>query len=338
MRTLTEPEERVVIRAFYDYLYGPAQDGMDMIAALEEALPHLEVVHKDFDFRNAPPTKAAIRFKERQTGNQIDWKGNLQRDMDPRLPFKGSDGKWHETRYHLRGNELKWYFAPWYLKLWRMKVYLWLPFWVVFKWIRQTFRVFLHGYPTTDEAIQQELDEMGPHVREEIRKPLAQERATREMRAFYSPYRAAELTWSVEESNARGAFYTGNEVFCGIGGMEHYSLEYSPFAESEFQPSWASAPGETMMDILKEQKMSIQEFGNKMELKASQTFELLGGMLRINKEIAEKLSAVLGGSATFWIIRDSQYVADRARLEKQLAEIGKQHKSTSDETDNSNKS
>jgi plasmid maintenance system antidote protein VapI len=84
---------------------------------------------------------------------------------------------------------------------------------------------------------------------------------------------------------------------------------------NKFQPDWVSAPGDTMVDILAERNLSLVEFGKRMEYTPKAINELLHGRAMITIGTARKLEAVLGGSAAFWMIRESQYREDVARLQ-----------------------
>jgi plasmid maintenance system antidote protein VapI len=82
----------------------------------------------------------------------------------------------------------------------------------------------------------------------------------------------------------------------------------------DFQPDWASAPGETIADILEERQVPTSKFARQIERSVSETDRLLHGELAITRELAQKLENVLGGSATFWMTRESQYREDITRL------------------------
>jgi plasmid maintenance system antidote protein VapI len=85
--------------------------------------------------------------------------------------------------------------------------------------------------------------------------------------------------------------------------------------EKEFKPDWASPPGETIIDILEERKLSVSEFSQQMGYEVSQTDDLLAGKMGITEEVADKLSDVLGSSMLFWLQRENQYREDLERIE-----------------------
>src|SRR5262245_2729736 len=94
----------------------------------------------------------------------------------------------------------------------------------------------------------------------------------------------------------------------------------------EFCPDWASAPGDTIADILRERDLSDVEFAQRIGHTLKDARELLQGRATITIAIARRLVQVLGASVEFWVSRDFQYRQDIARLqaahEKQwLAEL-----------------
>jgi plasmid maintenance system antidote protein VapI len=83
----------------------------------------------------------------------------------------------------------------------------------------------------------------------------------------------------------------------------------------EFQPSWASAPGETIADILEERGLSLADFAEKIGQTSTYVADLIAGRAFISGEIARRLEAILGSSAEFWTRREHQYRNDAARLQ-----------------------
>jgi HTH-type transcriptional regulator / antitoxin HigA len=74
-----------------------------------------------------------------------------------------------------------------------------------------------------------------------------------------------------------------------------------------FCPDWVSAPGETIGDILREQRVSIDDFAGLIGHTRDQALELLVGRSAITIGLARRLEHVLGGSVEFWMSRDFQY-------------------------------
>ncbi len=82
----------------------------------------------------------------------------------------------------------------------------------------------------------------------------------------------------------------------------------------EFHPDWASAPGDTIADILGERGLSLAEFAQRMGHTPEYARDLLEGRVSITIGIARRLEKLLGASVEFWMSRDFQYRQDIARL------------------------
>jgi HTH-type transcriptional regulator / antitoxin HigA len=74
-----------------------------------------------------------------------------------------------------------------------------------------------------------------------------------------------------------------------------------------FQPNWASAPGDTVIDILRERDISIDDFARQIQFSPENVQDLLDGMIPITLATARMLQKTLGASIEFWISRDFQY-------------------------------
>lgn len=87
--------------------------------------------------------------------------------------------------------------------------------------------------------------------------------------------------------------------------------------KKQFQPDWVSAPGETIKDVLNQHGWTIKELAFWLECTLEQAGGLMRGSVRIDGQLAERLTKVLGaGSRQFWLNRDRQYVEDCERLGK----------------------
>ncbi len=82
----------------------------------------------------------------------------------------------------------------------------------------------------------------------------------------------------------------------------------------EFHPDWASAPGDTIADILGDRGLSLAEFAQRMGQTPEHARDLLQGRVSITIAIARRLEKVVGASVEFWMSRDFQYRQDIARL------------------------
>lgn len=86
--------------------------------------------------------------------------------------------------------------------------------------------------------------------------------------------------------------------------------------DAEFNPDWASAPGDTILDICKEQHIAPSMLASLLGLDFSQLILLLTGNLEITLGLAVKLSESLGASPRFWLNREQQYRETLRRLKK----------------------
>jgi len=78
---------------------------------------------------------------------------------------------------------------------------------------------------------------------------------------------------------------------------------------SEFNPNWASPPGETIKRVLNSKGIGFDEFSTNIQLTVDQLTGLMSGKTRINENLAKKFEIHIGGSASFWLKRDIEYVS-----------------------------
>ena len=83
---------------------------------------------------------------------------------------------------------------------------------------------------------------------------------------------------------------------------------------SEFRPNWASAPGDTIADVLEEKRISVASFSKRIGFSVDEAKDLLAGKVAITLALARKLQLELGSSAEFWMSRDFGYRSTVARL------------------------
>ncbi len=76
---------------------------------------------------------------------------------------------------------------------------------------------------------------------------------------------------------------------------------------STFQPEWASAPGRTITAILRERSMSVSVLASRLGETEARVGDMIAARSSITPGIAAKLETALGGSASFWLRRESQY-------------------------------
>jgi plasmid maintenance system antidote protein VapI len=77
-------------------------------------------------------------------------------------------------------------------------------------------------------------------------------------------------------------------------------------ATDSFVPDWVSPPGDTIADIVGERELDAAEVAKQLGLSEPEFGDLLLGAT-LTDELAEKLAAVLGGTAQFWRTREQQY-------------------------------
>lgn len=86
---------------------------------------------------------------------------------------------------------------------------------------------------------------------------------------------------------------------------------------SNFQPNWVSKPGDTIIDILKNRKLSVSAFAETISYKKQDVEEIISGKKEINQEVATVLESCLGSSVSFWLNREFQYRSNLARIEEE---------------------
>ena len=81
-----------------------------------------------------------------------------------------------------------------------------------------------------------------------------------------------------------------------------------------FSPDWISPPGNTIVNILRDQGMSTRQFADEIGQNLDDVEALLEGRTPISISTARQLSRVLGASVEFWMTRDCKYRDNVARL------------------------
>lgn len=83
---------------------------------------------------------------------------------------------------------------------------------------------------------------------------------------------------------------------------------------NEYQPDFASHPGETLRDILEEKGMTQSQLAKQMGRPRKTINEIIQGKASITPQTAIQLERVLGASAEFWINREGQYRLNLERI------------------------
>lgn len=84
---------------------------------------------------------------------------------------------------------------------------------------------------------------------------------------------------------------------------------------NDFQPDWVSPPGETIIELLDEFGLSIDELSKQLGLSSHKGQKLLDGDITISESLAHKLETVLRVSSRFWLTRDSLYQSYKREIE-----------------------
>ena len=81
-----------------------------------------------------------------------------------------------------------------------------------------------------------------------------------------------------------------------------------------FMPDWASAPGDTIVDLIEERGWSQRELADRLGYAPKALRKLLEGQVPIAETAAHDLERVLGVPAHFWLTREAQFREQCARL------------------------
>lgn len=105
----------------------------------------------------------------------------------------------------------------------------------------------------------------------------------------------------------------------GFSKSKFWGLNMAEAPErANFQPNWASPPGETIRELLDRNNLSVGALADHLRMPLDAAHALIGGHIRIDQGTADKLSSCLGGSAKYWATRDAQYVNSLQRLRASL--------------------
>lgn len=83
-----------------------------------------------------------------------------------------------------------------------------------------------------------------------------------------------------------------------------------------FLPDWASAPGDTLADILDERGMTQTELAERLGMSLKHVNRVVKGAASVSAELALGLEKVFGVSAAFWMTREAHFQIDRARQQQ----------------------
>jgi HTH-type transcriptional regulator / antitoxin HigA len=83
---------------------------------------------------------------------------------------------------------------------------------------------------------------------------------------------------------------------------------------SFFEPKWATPPGATVLDLMRERNVPVGELAHAINKDPLSISRLLFGVEPLTLDWAEGLSDALGASSEFWLRREELYRADLKRL------------------------
>lgn len=81
-----------------------------------------------------------------------------------------------------------------------------------------------------------------------------------------------------------------------------------------FCPDWVSPPGDTIADLMEERGWPQAELAVRLGYTTKHVSQLINGKAAATEDTALRLERVLGGGAAFWLAREAQFRAQRARL------------------------
>jgi len=70
---------------------------------------------------------------------------------------------------------------------------------------------------------------------------------------------------------------------------------------------WCSAPGDTILDLLKDLKLGKTEFAKKINQDIEFVNDLIAGKILIDLGLAKNLEIIFGISYSFWMKRERNY-------------------------------
>jgi plasmid maintenance system antidote protein VapI/Zn-dependent peptidase ImmA (M78 family) len=85
-------------------------------------------------------------------------------------------------------------------------------------------------------------------------------------------------------------------------------------ADVNFQPSWFSKPGDTLLALMQRRKLSAEVLARSTGYGVTAINALLAGTGRIDGDVAIALEKAVGGTASFWLERQAQFDGDLKRV------------------------
>ena len=85
----------------------------------------------------------------------------------------------------------------------------------------------------------------------------------------------------------------------------------------------ATPPGETIKEQLDDNRLSLKDFADKMDMSEKSIKALISGDMRLTPEIAVKLEKALGVPAGFWNNLEAIYREKTAKVEAENSKVGR---------------
>ena len=77
--------------------------------------------------------------------------------------------------------------------------------------------------------------------------------------------------------------------------------------QNDFNPDWISPPGDTILDLMKEQDWSQVKLAQRLGFSTKHLNQLVKGKVPLTQDTALRLERVLGSTANFWMKRELRY-------------------------------
>jgi len=77
--------------------------------------------------------------------------------------------------------------------------------------------------------------------------------------------------------------------------------------KNRYCPDISSPPGETIIDMLRESGLTLEQFSKLLNVEVIQIKHLINGYLSITEPLAIKLAEILGSNEEFWLNREFNY-------------------------------
>ena len=82
------------------------------------------------------------------------------------------------------------------------------------------------------------------------------------------------------------------------------------------KPDWVSPPGHTIISLMEQNELTVEDFAERIGRTKSVTQKLLDGKHAIDVQLARQLTDVFGASESFWMAREHDYRASMELPEK----------------------